>query len=101
MSEKLKKLQAKRDAVMAFVGSPVHTLFVKSTQAQIDLEANSILEDPVDSLGLIINFLELKAQRRLLQSNLSYFEDAVSTLNGEIEELILAEQPNDTQSETE
>lgn len=94
MSDELEKLTAKREALIEFLDSPVHQIYVRATQAQIDLEAERILDDPVTTTQ---EYLELRAQRRLLKSSLTFFEDAVSTLSEKIEELVLDEQQKDTQ----
>lgn len=94
MSDELEKLTAKREALIEFLDSPVHLIYVRATQAQIEFEAERILDDPTTTEK---EYLELRAQRRLLKSSRTFFEDAVSTLNEEIEKLVLDEQQKDTQ----
>lgn len=94
MSDELDKLTAKREAIIGFLDSNVHQIYVRATQAQIDFEAEQILDDPMTTEN---EFIELRAQRRLLKSSLTFFEDTVSTLSKQIEELVLKEQQKDTQ----
>lgn len=93
------KLIRRHELLLDFLGSEIHILYVKSTQAQIDFEQARILDDPTTTSE---EWLELRAQRRILQANLTFFEDIISTLENQIQEILPdLENPNEIQEETE
>lgn len=68
-----------------FLSSPLHTLFVETTQDQLT-EVDSIILDPATiTFGPI---MELKGQKLVLTSNLTLFEDAAQTLEDRIQEML-------------
>ena len=101
MTPEIERTQKLRDEVRAFIGSPLHKMFLTSTENDLSFVNEQLLDSPVEDLKAAFLLAELKGKRQVLLSNVTLFEDAVATLDNRIEELILGEeQPSATQQET-
>jgi Mg2+ and Co2+ transporter CorA len=101
MSQELANLQTLHKEVIAFKSSKVYALFMESTQTDLSVIEERILDDELTGDKDLYNLLNLRGQRMVLKSNLSLFEDAIGTLANRIEQMILdEEQPTPIQQET-
>lgn len=102
MIEERKRLESALVEFQAFLGSVVHREYVAATQADLASIETRILEDEIESLPHLFTLLDLRAQRRVLNSSLTSFEDTVANLEARIRQMKSDEEtPNATQQETE
>lgn len=101
MSQELANLKELRKETAAFLSSKVFALFQKSTQDDLKVVEERILDDEIVDVKDVIELLDMRGQRRVLKANLSLFGDAIVTLDNRIEQMILdEEQPSTIQQET-
>lgn len=92
--ESRKKLETLRDEIKGFLSSSIHVTYVGGTRRTEEMLVERILDDEVESIPQMIQLLTRKAELKLVRTNLTLFEDAVSTLESRIQEML------DTENET-
>lgn len=92
---KRQRLQAILAAYKAFVSSPGYGSFQKTFEEDALLKERDIVDlDPVDRASEIESF-KLRGDLRTLQGQIDFFEDAVATLEDEIQQMLSQENPSD------
>lgn len=87
MIEERKRLEAMLVEFRGFLGSPVHREYKAATASDLAAIEARILEDDITSLPDFLTLLDLRAQRRVLKSALTSFEDTAVTLDARIAEM--------------
>lgn len=84
ITEEIQRLEKVLGELRGFIGTFVHTEFVASTAKDLQAVETRILEDDITSIPDLFTLIELRAQRRVLKSNLLSFEDTVANLENRI-----------------
>lgn len=91
--ENKKRLIDLRDAIQAFLNTPVHVAFVGSTKRDLAAISENILDHDYLSPDLAQQIAYLQGQRKVLESNLTLFEDTVDNLEDRIQAILDEENP--------
>lgn len=86
--ESRKRLQALLESLKTFQGTVVHTFYVGQCRRDLDSINERILEDDLVTDADIYELFKRRGMRFKAFEAITFFEDAVATLEGRVEELL-------------
>jgi hypothetical protein len=91
VSEELTKKRKHLEALDAFLVSPAHEGYKIAIQAEIEANKDAQVAITPDSIRDFVELCQQKGELRLLESELTRFEDARAVLGNRIDEMVEAE----------
>jgi hypothetical protein len=85
-------------ALEAFIASPAHAGYIAAIEREIEETKNAIVAIVPDSIENFVELCQQKGELRLLESELTRFEDARVSLGSRIDAIVEAELENATET---
>lgn len=86
--ESRKRLQGLVLLLKEFIGTPIHVFYKGQNQRDLDAINERLLDDDLTSVADLFELANRRGKREKVIEDISFFEDAVATLEGRIEEML-------------
>jgi hypothetical protein len=98
--ENIERLNELCKELKIFIGSRAHIIYKSNTQRDLDVVQERIMDDELTDIKDIFSLLDYRGQRKVLQANISLFEDTLATLESRVQELLTRETEAQVNNET-
>lgn len=98
--ENVERLNELCKELRTFIGSRAHVVYKANTQRDLDVVQERIMDDEITDIKDIFSLLDYRGQRKVLQANVTLFEDTLATLESRVQELLTRETEEQVNNET-